>query len=456
MRILLVCFAALFISASPAKKPITIDDVVAAHGPRVLTPIWAPDGTAFAYVEAGKVYRYDIPSRKANVWFETGPLEKAAKRPVESQAFGWQNRRVSSDSYQWFPNGKDLLASVNGDLFVVHADGKYDQITATEADEEDPKLSPDGSAILYRTSANLYVMDVGTKKSRQLTKDGTPTLLNGELDWVYPEELDLGTATWWSPDSKRIAYMQFDVGHEFVYPQADLLGVRAVSEPERYPQAGTPNARVKVGVIDAAGGETKWMNVGDTANALLARVAWLPDSSAVAIERLTRVQDQLDLLFCDPASGAARTVIHEQSKTWINMADNLFFLKSRPQFLWTSERSGFRHIYRYSYNGELLGQLTKGDWEVLTVAAVNEANGRVYYTSNQASPLESQLYSVGLDGADSRPVAAEAGTHFIHANTQRHLLSGYVFELAAAVGDRLAQYGWRESGDTATGGSEAA
>jgi dipeptidyl-peptidase 4 len=171
-----------------------------------------------------------------------------------------------------------------------------------------------------------------------------------------------------------------------------------------------------VGIVSASGGATKWMNVGETSNTLLARVAWLPDSSSIAIERLTRVQDGLDLLFCDPASGSARTVIHEQSKTWINMADNLYFLKSRPEFLWTSERSGFRHIYRYSYNGELLGQLTKGDWEVLTVAAVNEEKRRVYYTSSQASPLESQLYSVGFDGSDAKPATNDPGTHLIHAN----------------------------------------
>jgi dipeptidyl-peptidase 4 len=408
--------AALLISASTSKKPITIDDVLALHSPAPLTPIWAPDGTAFVFVEHGKVYLYDIASRKSRVWFEAAPLEKAAKKPAEPKAFGWQNRRVSSDSYQWFPNNEDLLASVEADIFVIHPNGNYDQITATEIDEEDPKLSPDGKQVLYRTSSNLYVMDLATKKSHQLTSDGTATLLNGELDWVYPEELDLGTATWWSPDSKQIAYMQFNVKHEFIYPQADLLGERAISEPERYPQAGTPNALVKVGIVSASGGATKWMNVGETSNTLLARVAWLPDSSSIAIERLTRVQDGLDLLFCDPASGSARTVIHEQSKTWINMADNLYFLKSRPEFLWTSERSVFRHIYRYSYNGELLGQLTKGDWEVLTVAAVNEEKRRVYYTSSQASPLESQLYSVGFDGSDAKPATNDPGTHLIHAN----------------------------------------
>ena len=118
-------------------------------------------------------------------------------------------------------------------------------------------------------------------------------------------------------------------------------------------------------------------------------------------------------------------MIHEQSKTWINMADNLYFLKSRPEFLWTSERSGFRHIYRYSHNGELLGQLTKGDWGVLTVAAVNEEKRRVYYTSNQASPLESQLYSVALDGSDAIAGGNDQqyGDALHRCELERHLLS---------------------------------
>ncbi len=401
-----------------AKKPVTLDDILSHHRAFPIHPTWAPDGKQFFYERNGTVFLYTVADHKPRDWFHVDTLEKLAEKPVRPKEFGWQNRRVSNASYQWFPDSNDLLAAIGGDLFLVHRDGKFDQITKTNIDEEDPRLSPDGKSVLYRWKANLYVLDLSTKAIRQLTHDGTPTLLNGQLDWVYPEELDLGEATWWSPDSKRIAYLQFDVSHEFVYPQSDLVGERAISEPERYPQAGTPNADVKLGEVSRDGGDTKWMQVGDTNATLLARVAWLPDSSRIAVERFNRVQDQLDLLFCDPASGTAETVLHEQSKTWINVADNLFFLKSRPEFLWTSERSGFRHIYRYSDKGELLGQLTKGDWETVTISAINEEQRRVFYTSSEASPLETQLYSIPLSaGANSR-ITKEAGTHQIHANEQ--------------------------------------
>ena len=414
-------------SPEPAKKQITADDLVNQHPFHGITPIWAPNGKEFVYTEGDDVHLYDAASRKDKVWFSTASLEKMAKQPAKPQAFPWQNRRVTSDSFQWFPNSKDLLAKVNGDLFTIGPDGTPRQMTETETAEEDPKLSPDGKQILYRTNSNLYVMNVQGGKPRQLTTDGTETLLNGELDWVYPEELDLSTAAWWSPDSKKIAYMQFDVSNEMVYPHADLLKRRAVDEPERYPQAGTPNALVKLGILAVDGGETKWMKVGKTTDALLARVVWLPDSSTIAVERLTRVQDKLDLLFCDAVSGEAHTVLQEQSKTWINVSAapagvsgavdyNLYFFKTKPEFLWTSERSGFRHIYRYSTKGDLLGQITNGDWEVRTVDAVDEAKQRIYYTSDEGSPLETQFYSVPVSGVERTLLTKQNFNHAIRSN----------------------------------------
>lgn len=409
IRFLILAFCASAVIEAAGKTPVTLDDFLAQPAARPLAPIWAPDGKRFAYKEKDNVYLYDAAARKAKNWF-TAPAA-AAKDSA------WQNRRVSAQSYQWFPNNKDLLASEDGDLFIVHPDGAREQITKTGSSEEDPKLSPDGKRVLYRSKSNLYSIDLATKQIRQLTTDGTGTLLNGQLDWVYPEELELHTATWWSPDSKRVAYLQFDVSYEFSYPQLDLLGERAVAEPQRYPQAGTPNAHVRLGVVSLDSGVTKWMEIGDTSDALLARVAWLPDSSRIAVERMNRVQSELDLLFCDASTGAARVVLHEQSKTWINIADNLFLLKSRPEFLWTSElASGFRHIYRYSDKGEMLQQLTSGNWEVRSVAAVDEAQRKIFFTSSEQGPLENQLYAVGFDGGARNRLTKEEGTHSIRAN----------------------------------------
>src|SRR6267378_666694 len=138
--------------------------------------------------------------------------------------------------------------------------------------EADPKLSPDATQVAFRRDHDLYVLDLASKKTTRLTQDGSATLLNGEPDWVYPEELDLSTAYWWSPDSKRLAYLQFDISREPVFPQVDLSSARARLEPERYPKAGDPNADVRAGVVLAAGGPTQWMDLGETRGFLLARV----------------------------------------------------------------------------------------------------------------------------------------------------------------------------------------
>jgi dipeptidyl-peptidase 4 len=409
IRIAVLAFCTSLAVQGAGKRTITLDDFLSQPAAHALTPIWAPDGKSFVYRQKDDVYLYDVAKRKAKRWFTV----KAASTKKSS----WQNRRVSSQSYQWFPNGKDLLTVDDGDLFIVHANGSREQITKSGSNDEDPKLSPDGKRVLYRSHSNLYTMDLTTKRVRQLTADGTGTLLNGQLDWVYPEELELHTATWWAPDSRQIAYLQFDVSQEFSYPQLDLLGERAATELQRYPQAGTPNAHVRLGVVSIDSGLTRWMEVGDTSSALLARVSWLPDSSKVAVERMNRVQNELDLLFCDASSGEARVALHEQSKTWINMADNLVLLKSRPEFLWTSEQaSGFRHIYRYSDKGELLQQLTSGNWEVRSIAAVDEARRKVFFTSSEHGPLETQLYAVGFEGGAPTRLTKEDGVHSIHAN----------------------------------------
>ncbi len=404
------------------KKPVTIDALMTQHRNMMPTPIWSPDGKHFALINQDKVTLYNSGDgqnvNKDKIWFDVSALGRLAHHPAESKAFGWQNRRVSSDSFQWSSNSKDMLASVDGDLFLIHPNGKADQLTRTEADEEDPKLSPDGTQILYRSQSNLYLLNVARKKAVALTKDGSATLLNGQLDWVYPEELDLSTATWWSPDSRKIAFMQFNVAREFVYPQTDLLGERAQAEPERYPQAGTPNAQVRIGVIDIASGDITWMNLGDTANTLLARVIWLPDSTTLAVERLSRVQDKLELLFCDPAKGSVHRVLKEESKTWINFTDNFYPLLSGKEFLWTSESGpgGFRHIYRYSTKGELLNQVTEGNWEVSGISAIDEAKQLIYFASSEAGPLETQLYSVSFNGGARKRITTEEGSHTIHAN----------------------------------------
>ena len=404
--------------AAAQKKPVTITDTLntrASRGGQNIT--WSPDGKRFAYTEAGKLWLYELAGGARREVVPWKALEEAALTPPEPAVFDWTNRRVSSQSQQWFLDGRRMLISAKGDLFILELDnGNFTPLTHTAEAEQDPKLSPDNTKVSFRRGHNLYVLDVATKAVTQLTSDGSDTILNAELDWVYPEELDLGTAHWWSPDSSRIAFLQLDIHREPVFPQVSLLNTRGQLEPERYPKPGDPNADVRVGVVAAGGGPAKWMDLGETRDHLLARVNWLPAGDRIAVEKLNRVQNQMDLLFADAVTGASQTIIHEQDRFWINVNDGPHFLKDGSGFLWTSERDGgFRHLYFYSLDGKLKTQLTRGEWELSRIAAVDENTRQVLYLSTETSPLQRQLFAIGFDGKNKRKLSNEPGTHAILA-----------------------------------------
>ena len=413
-RTTLVLWAALAVALAADKKPVTLEAVTAAPPRRggMGAVLWAPDGKRFAYTEKRALWVYDVPTGQKKELANLAKLGEKAVKYDSPEAFPFQNRGVAEQAMQWSGSGKEMLLAEGGDLFLLHVDtGAWDQLTATPYPERDPKLSPDGRMAAFRRDHDLYVLEIASKKVTRLTRDGTATLLNGELDWVYPEELSLPTAYWWSPDSRRIAYLQFDAGREWVFPHADLLPLPARGEPQRFPQPGSPNADVRLGVVAAAGGGTRWMELGDPRDHLLARVVWAPDSREVFAERLNRVQNRLDLIAAGVETGAARLVLREQDPFWVNVNDVFRFLKDGRRFLWGSERDGFLHLYLYSDEGKLLKQLTRGQWEVTEVAGVDEDARAVYYVAGDPGPLERQLWRVGLDGRHRQRLPGAAGTH---------------------------------------------
>jgi dipeptidyl-peptidase 4 len=410
-----VALALVFlIHLSAAKKPVTVEAVVNAPSTGFANVDWAPDGERYVEKENGQLSLYDVKSGKARVVIALDELEHAGVRPLTEEAFDWTNRRVGEHEVQWFADGKRLLVAAGGDLFVVDVGkGRFEALTRTAEAERDPKLSPDNRYVSFRRGPDLYTVEVSSKTVTRLTTTGSDTLLNGQLDWVYPEELELETAHWWSPDSRSIAYLQFDISREPVFPQVSLLNARGVLEPERYPQPGDPNADVRLGVVSATGGETRWMDLGEPRGFLLARVVWSPTSREILAERLNRVQNNLYLMLADAATGAARVVLHEEDPQWINVLGEPRFLGKGERFLWTSERSGFRHLYLYAIDGTLQKQLTSGDWEVTGVVGLEEERQRVLFSSSEQSPVERQFYSVSFDGTNRQQLTRTAGTHTI-------------------------------------------
>lgn len=420
MRFVVASVLALALLPAQQKKPVTLEALsggaarmMAAMG-AAGSVLWSPLGARMAVTRGDKVFLYDAATGAEKEIFANSELAKTAKNVPAEPQMGWENRRVRDQRLQWSADGKHLLIVASGDLFLW-SDGapKVEQLTATPVAERDPKLSPDSTKVSFRRDNELYTLDLASKKITQLTSDSSPTRWNARLDWVYPEELDLGSAHWWSPDSKSIAYLQFDVSREHLYPHADHLKIEAVAEPQRYPKAGTPNAQVRVGVVRANGGKTKWMDFGDTANHLIARVYWSANGKDVLAYRLNRVQNQLWLLAADAASGRARTLIEEKDPVWINLNDDFEQLKD-GRILLSSERDGFRHLYLHDAAGKQLARLTQGEWEVSSIACVDEKSARVFYTSTQQSPLDRHLYSVSLNGGQPTLVTPGPGSHSVN------------------------------------------
>jgi dipeptidyl-peptidase-4 len=393
---------------------------------------WVPDGKQFSYLDrqgaggdaAVEMWTMNAATGERKVLVNAETLKKMIQpeKAKTTQATGLG--RVQADNYLWSPDGNSLLFIGSNSLVLLDLKTMTPKpILSSEQDIEDPKFSPDSKWISFSRSANLFAVSIASGETKTLTTGGSEEILKGKLDWVYPEELDARTAYWWSPDSSKIAYYEMDERPVTRYPIMDMSSPTGGTEYTRYPQAGEANPIVRVGVVSVNGGETKWMDTGANTDVYLARVNWLPDSRSVAIQRLNRGQNQLDLLFCDTATGASKTVLTDTDKYWINISDDLYFFSDNKRFLWSSERTGYRHFYLYENSGKQIAQLTSGDWGISDLGgfgpgsanhpAVDEARGYIYFLTNKDNVRESQLYRVSLNDKSLTRITKDAGTHSV-------------------------------------------
>jgi len=303
------------------------------------------------------------------------------------------------------------------------------QLTNNNEPSADPKFSPDGDRISYIRKHNLYVRPISGGGERELTKDGDDNLLNGEVDWVYEEELYSRSNYFWSPDGKRVVFLQMNEKDVPTYPITDYLQVHATVDQEKYPQPGDPNPGVRLGVVGTGGNKLKWiasspssgaLPLGNDPDVLIPRFGWVNNNIIWAIV-LNRVQDRMDLYFVDADSGKSTVMMTETTDAWIDMHPEVEFklLKSGDGYLWTSWRDGHNHIYLYHYRkedplggaAELVRQLTHGDWEVESLDGVDEAKGVVYFSANEGDWRQRNEYAVGLDGQNFHRISERLGTH---------------------------------------------
>jgi dipeptidyl-peptidase-4 len=383
---------------------------------------WRPDGKSLSYLSpiapgknaALELAEMDAATGERRVVIEAGKLRELMTGEGEDRGQQTGLGRHPAPRYQWSPKGDALLfmSRMSFDWFDVKTQTSR-RLLSSPAPISNVKISPDGRLVSFVREHDLWTCDIATGKVSRITTGGSEELLNGELDWVYPEELELGTAYWWSPDSSRVAFLEMNESAVTRYPIVDGLSYTAEFSVERYPKAGGANPMVRVGVVSAEGGEPRWMDTGANHDIYISRVAWLPDSKRLAVQRLNRAQNQLDLLISDVANGKSDLILTERDPFWINVEGDPEFLRGGKEFLWTSERDGFRHIYLYDASGRHVRRITRGDWQVTKIAGVNPEQEVVFFVATEKSPLERHLYRVALDGGDITRLTKTEGTHQI-------------------------------------------
>jgi dipeptidyl-peptidase-4 len=383
---------------------------------------YTPDGKKLSFFDrkgAGKdavteLWAIDIATGQRSLLIPADKLASIlpAKSEKQSQATGLGRRAPSA--YQWSPAGDALLFQGPTSLAWFDLKSQAGKVLVYgEKAIADPKISPDGKFVSFVRDHNLWLVGVAEGGERALTTGGTDQVRKGELDWVYPEELEIFTAYWWSPDSSSVAYLEIDERQVNRYPLVDFDSPQGEADEEPYPVPGGKNPIVHVMVAGVKGGAPRRMDTGSNDDVYIPRVNWLPDSKRVAIQRLNREQNNLDLLFADAATGKSSVVVNVKDQYWINLSDDLRFFKDGKRFLWSNESTGYRHLYLYDINGKELAQLTKGNWEVAHVSGLDESKGFVYFTATEKSPLERHLYRVALDGSGFTRITKQDGTHAI-------------------------------------------
>jgi dipeptidyl-peptidase 4 len=435
-----LCAARAQTAASPASpKQLTIEQIFQEGGVTGVAPEeikWSPDGTKACFVqrddtgEHGELWLVDIVKGEKTLLASDTKLSQLDP-PVSKIRDERARERVTRyhvAAYIWSPDSQHLLFDSQGQLWYYRLDnGTAIQLTSSPDPSEDPKFSPDGRRVAFVRRHNLYLRQVqGDEGERALTreekekdadKEKEDNILNGEVDWVYAEELDVRSNFFWSPEGKEIIFLQMDETRVPTYPITDWLPTHPRVEQEKYPKAGDPNPVVRLGLVTSNGGKPRWIKLTDDDDTYVPRFGWIREGWAWA-EVLNRKQDVMDLYFIDVKSGRSRKVLTESAPdAWVNVNDDFRILKSGNRFLWTSWRDGHTHIYLYSFNApdplaadaKLERQLESGDYEVIEISGVDETSGTVFFIANKGDPRQQKIFSVNFDGSGVQPLSSEDG-----------------------------------------------
>ncbi len=439
--ILLLTACASAITAQTERRPLTLEWTFGAEGRALASvpqTVWLDDDSLIildnrrpARERTFEKLNPGTRQRTAIVDSSEALVELKNVAEVDSETLPWP---IAFDGL-----GRRAVYIFKGDVFILElADSKFRRLTSTQSEETSASFSPNGRRVAYVRDHDLYFFDLDTNRETRITRDGTDTILNGTLSWVYWEEVfgrrDIGY--WWSPDSEAIAYLQSDESKVEISYFTDIAPFPPRVIKQRYARAGGPNPQVRLGIAELKSQNTTWVQIKEPFEYIV-RAKWLPDGRRLSFETMPRLQTQMSLYFTERTSGSSNRILTETDPGWVNMTDDLYFSADGKHFLWPSERDGYMHIYRYRLDGTLVNQVTKGEWALASaggiafwvrqaIVGVDEKNDWIYFTALEQSSIERHLYRVHSDGSGFTRISKEKGTHRISMSPDaRYFLDRY-------------------------------
>src|SRR3989440_4812317 len=434
----LILIIVLLVLGSPRvfaqNKLLTIDDIF-DPAKRVnfsgtpASPRWLKDGEHYIVVSKDRnafprLLKVNAITGKSEPFYDAAKMQAAfASLPGVGKEDA--HRLANQTFYDLNPGETGALINFANDLFYYEfGSDRAVRLTSSPDEEVGAGFSPDGRMISFVRGGNLYVEDLSMqRRERPLTRDGGPEIFNGRLDWVYQEELygrgNFG-AYWWSPDSNRIVFLHIDERQVPEFPVTDHIPIDQIMELTNYPKAGDNNPIVKLGVVDAAGGDVRWVDTYKykPEDLLIVRVGWFPDSKKIWFEAQNREQTFLDLNSANPDDGKSTNLFHEKTNTWVEAIDEgLRWLKD-GSFLWLSDRSGWRRVYHCSADGKLVSQVTSGNWDIRSIDAVDEEKGIIYFSASEHSAIANHEYAIKIDGTGFNRITTSEGNHRASFNSK--------------------------------------
>ncbi len=421
---------AAVVGAQAQTKQITLEDIwsKATFRPMGISSIRSmQDGEHYCVLTRSGIekYSYKTGEKVDVVCAFKDPMRKTVKPmpPVESYEFSQDEQKILL-SAEFEPIYR--RSGVSSYYIYNVADGSLQKVSQS-GKQRLTTFSPDGKMIAYVRDNNLYMMALNSLKETQITFDGKMNeIINGTTDWVYEEEFAITRGFYWSPDSKKIAFYRFDESKVKQYTMQMWGELYPEGYTYKYPKAGEDNSVVDVMIYDLETGNTMKLNIGSQNDQYMPRMQWTQDANVLALMRMNRLQDKMELLLADARTGAITPLYTEEDEAYVEVPETWLFLKDGKHMLLTSEKDGYNHIYLYDLTGKLVRQITNGAYDVTSVCSVDEKAGLVYYLSHESSPINNELYSIDFKGKKKTKLSEKPGWYSASfSNNSKYYISTF-------------------------------